>query len=101
MVQDQDGDTKNDGSSPGSTDDILPCSFWSMVASPAPELSLVSEVQSVADQAASLWVTGGRRYRYSKRTADGAGLDEGRDGHRSEKVRHAGQCAGLNRCGCV
>lgn len=47
-----------------------------------------------------IMVTGLRDF--FKRTVDNGGLNEGGDSaHRPEKVRCAGECVGLHRCGRV
>lgn len=105
-----------------STDNIIPYSLRSPLASPNPEPPLVSwqslpqedAVRSVADRAGSpsMWspthlteaepvtATGATSFRASsKRTADSAGLNEGgEDVHRLEEARRAGQFAGPSSC---
>ena len=108
-----------------SIDNIIPYSLRSPIASPNPELPLVSwrsplredAVGSMVDPAGSAWMwsptsptdvvpatamdaTGIRRS--SKRTADSADLNEsGEDVQRLEKTRRADQYAVISSRGCV
>lgn len=108
-----------------SIDNIISYSLRSPLASPNPELSLVSwqsplredAVGSVADRAGSpsMWsptrlmeaepvtATSATNVRDSfKGTADITGLNEGwEDMHRLEKARRTGQFAGPSACRCI
>jgi len=108
-----------------STNVIMPNSLRSPIALPTPESSLGSWRSPLREDAAGIaagqtgspWMwspTGPKDAELvtaisateiqdsSKRTADSAGLNEGGEGgHRLEKARRAGQCAGPSRCGRV
>ena len=112
---------KEDKGTSCSTDNIIPYSLRSLIASSNPELSLwrsrlrEEAVESLADPAGSSWMWSptipidGERVtaidptdiRGSfKRTANNAGLREGGEGvYRLEKARCEGQYAGTSLCG--
>jgi len=88
------GKEKGDKGASCSTDHIIPYSLRSPVAMWSPTHSTDAEPETT---------TGATDIRdSSKRRAGIAGLDEGGEsGHRLEKVRRAGQCAGPIPCGRV